>query len=145
VAAILAALDVAAERGRAAALDGRHHLELAEAQMPGIGLAPGGPMAVKDVCDLQPRAAHRRRANLRVSASLGAAVRAGRAGSSLADRADGDAGVERGRVELLVPERTRAIMRTFYVIEIESSVERNSVLANDAALSARDTRPGPLF
>jgi hypothetical protein len=30
--------------------------------MPGIGLAPGGPMAVKDVCDLQPRAAHRRRA-----------------------------------------------------------------------------------
>ena len=102
-------------------------------------------MAVKDVCDLQPRAAHRRRANLRVSASLGAAVRAGRAGSSLADRADGDAGVERGRVELLVSERTRAIMRTFYVIEIESSVERNSVLANDAALSARDTRPGPLF
>src|SRR5580704_14481559 len=76
---------------------------------------------------------------------LGAAVRAGRAGSSLADRADGDAGVERGRVELLVSERTRAIMRTFYVIEIESSVERNSVLANDAALSARDTRPGPLF
>ena len=28
--------------------------------MPGISLAPGGPMAVKDVCDLQPRAAHRR-------------------------------------------------------------------------------------
>ena len=26
--------------------------------MPGIGLAPGGPMAVKDVCDLQPQAAH---------------------------------------------------------------------------------------
>jgi hypothetical protein len=35
----------------------------------------------------------------------------------LADRADGDAGVERRRVELLVSERTRAIMRTFYVIE----------------------------
>jgi len=63
----------------------------------------------------------------------------------LADRADGDASVERGRVELLVSERTRDIMRTFYVIEIESSVERNSVLANDAALSVRDTRPGPLF
>ena len=63
----------------------------------------------------------------------------------LADRADGDAGVERRRVEFLVPERTRDIMLTFYVIEIESSVERNSVLANDAALSARDTRPGPLF
>jgi hypothetical protein len=35
------------------AAEGRHHLELAEAHMPGIGLAPGGPMAVKDVCDLQ--------------------------------------------------------------------------------------------
>src|ERR1700757_1928764 len=54
----------------------------------------------------------------------------------LADRADGDAGVERRRVEFLMSQRTRAIMRTFYVIETESSVERNSVLANDAALSA---------
>src|SRR5271168_4837592 len=50
--------------------------------MPSIGLAPGGPMAVKDVGDLQPRAAHRRRTTLRVSASLRAAVRAGRAGWS---------------------------------------------------------------
>ena len=63
----------------------------------------------------------------------------------LAERLEGDTRAERCRVEFLVPERTRAIMRTFYVIEIESSVERNSVLANDAALSARDTRPGPLF
>jgi hypothetical protein len=61
----------------------------------------------------------------------------------LADRADGDAGVERGRVELLVPERTSAIMRTFYVIETESSAERDSMLASGATLSARDTRPGP--
>jgi len=38
VAAILAALDMAAEGGRAALLDGRHSLELAEADMPGIGL-----------------------------------------------------------------------------------------------------------
>src|ERR1700716_3902175 len=52
----------------------------------------------------------------------------------LADRADGDAGVERRRVELLVSEQPRAIMRTFYVIEIESSPERDPMLANDAAL-----------
>ena len=45
----------------------------------------------------------------------------------LTDRLDGHAGVERRRVELLVPERTRAIMRTFYVIEIESSPERDSI------------------
>ena len=35
----------------------------------------------------------------------------------LANRADGDAGVQRRRVELLVSERPRAIMRTFYVTE----------------------------
>jgi hypothetical protein len=62
----------------------------------------------------------------------------------LADRADGDAGVERRRVELLVSQQPRAIMRTFYVIEIESSPERDPMLANDAALFVRDTRPGPL-
>jgi len=62
----------------------------------------------------------------------------------LTDRLDGYAGVERRRVELLVSERTRAIMRTFYVIEIESSAARDAMLANDAALSAHDARPSPL-
>jgi hypothetical protein len=60
VAAILAALNMAAEGRRAALLDRRHHLELVEAHMPGIGSAPGGPMAMKDVCDLQFWAAHGR-------------------------------------------------------------------------------------
>src|SRR5882724_13695032 len=68
--------------GRTAVLDGRHHLELAQADMPGIGTAPGGAMLTKDVGDLQPRAAHRRRATLRVSASPQEAARAGRAGWS---------------------------------------------------------------
>ena len=62
----------------------------------------------------------------------------------LAERVDGDAGVECRGVELLVSERTRAIMRTFYVIEIESSPERDLMLADDAALS-RQTRPGLPF
>jgi hypothetical protein len=61
VIAVLAALDMAAEDGRAAVLDSRHHLELAEAEMPGIGFAPGGAMAMEDVCDLQFLAAHGRR------------------------------------------------------------------------------------
>ena len=43
VAAILATLDMPAERGRAARLDRRHHLELTQAHMPGIGSAPVGP------------------------------------------------------------------------------------------------------
>ena len=35
----------------------RHHLELTQAHMPGIGPAPGGAMVMKDVGDFQPRAA----------------------------------------------------------------------------------------
>src|SRR5579864_6836534 len=82
VAAILAALDMTAESSRAAMLDGRHHLELGEAHMPGIGSAPGGPMVMKDVRDLQPGAAHRRRATPRVSVSPRPRARAGQAGWS---------------------------------------------------------------
>ena len=62
----------------------------------------------------------------------------------LAERVDGDAGVERRRVELLVSERTRAIMLTFYVIETESSVGRDPMLAGAARAFVRDTLPGPL-
>ena len=61
MAAILAALDMPAECGRAALLDCGHDLELTQAHMPGIGSTPVGSMAMKDVCDLQPRAAHGRR------------------------------------------------------------------------------------
>ena len=64
VAAILAALDMPAERGRAALLDRRHDLELPRADMSGIGPAPVGPMAMKDVGDLQLRAAHGRQLGL---------------------------------------------------------------------------------
>src|ERR1700747_111558 len=80
VAAILAALDMPAERGRAALLDRRHDLELTEAHMSGIGPAPVGPMAMKDVCDLQLRAAHRRPATPQVAASPRSMVRVGRVG-----------------------------------------------------------------
>src|SRR5271169_3464298 len=53
VRAVLAALDVAAERGGAAGLDRRPDLQLADAHMAGVGLAPRRPMGVKDVGDLQ--------------------------------------------------------------------------------------------
>src|SRR5271163_3424095 len=77
----LATLDMPAECGRAALLDRRHHLELTQAHMPGIGSAPVGSMAMKDICDLRPRAAHGRPAMSRVSASPRSMVRAGRVGS----------------------------------------------------------------
>src|SRR5262249_19437453 len=62
----------------------------------------------------------------------------------LADRVERYAGVERRRVEFLMSQRTRAIMRTFYVIEIASSAERDVMLANGATLSAPGARPDPL-
>ena len=58
MAAVLAALDVAAEGGSAAGLDRRHDLELAEADVPGMGGSPGGPVSAEDVGDLE-RGAHR--------------------------------------------------------------------------------------
>ena len=64
MAAIFAALDMPAERGRTALLDRRHDLELLQAHMSGIGPAPVGPMAMKDICNLQPREAHGRRLGL---------------------------------------------------------------------------------
>ena len=67
VAAVLARLDMAAEGRGAAGLDRRHHLQLAEAEMTGMGRAPGGAMAMEDVGDLQRRAAHRRRVRRPVS------------------------------------------------------------------------------
>ena len=58
--AVIAARDMAAEGRRAAALDRRHRLELAEAHMAGIGLAPCRSMAAEDVRDLQCWAGHGR-------------------------------------------------------------------------------------
>jgi hypothetical protein len=53
VRAVLAALDVSAERGGPAGLDRRHDLQLAEAHVAGVGLAPRRPVGAKDVGDLR--------------------------------------------------------------------------------------------
>ena len=58
VRAVLAALDVAAERGCATGLDRRHDLQLGEAHATGIGLAPRRPVGAKDVGDLEARPRH---------------------------------------------------------------------------------------
>ena len=60
VAAVRAALNVAAERGGAAVLDGRHHLELAETQMSGLLPAPSRSVVAEDVRDLQRLPRHGR-------------------------------------------------------------------------------------
>ena len=55
VAAILASLDVSAECRGAARLDGRHHLQLGQADMPGMCRPPDRPGRTEDVGDLQWR------------------------------------------------------------------------------------------
>src|SRR5262249_43125610 len=59
---VLAARGMAAERCRAAVLDRRHHLELAEADMAGVGLAPRLAMAAEDIRNLQLWTCQERRA-----------------------------------------------------------------------------------
>jgi hypothetical protein len=58
MAAVLAAFDMAAECGGAAALDRRHHLELGQADMAGIRRTPRWSMNSKDIGDLE-RWSHR--------------------------------------------------------------------------------------
>ncbi len=54
--AVLAAFDITAERGGAAGLDGGHDLELAEAEVAGMGRPEGGAVSAEDVRDLERRA-----------------------------------------------------------------------------------------
>jgi hypothetical protein len=44
---------VAAESRRAAALDGAHHLQLAEADVTAVGLTPRGAVVAEDIRNLQ--------------------------------------------------------------------------------------------
>jgi hypothetical protein len=53
VSAVLAARHMPAERHRAAALDCTHHLQLVEANVPGIGFAPRRPVVAEDIRNLQ--------------------------------------------------------------------------------------------
>src|SRR6201982_2764492 len=97
---------MAAERGRAALLDRRDDLELIQAHMPGIRSTPVGSMAMKDVCDLQPRAAHRPRLGLRSRPPLGQCYEPVEWAGYGPDRGVGDASVKRRCVELGVTQKS---------------------------------------
>ena len=72
--------------------------------MPGIGSAPFGPMAMKDICDLQPRAAHGRRLRLGPRPPVNRWCEPVERAGDGPDRRIGNAGVKRGGVELGVAE-----------------------------------------
>ena len=124
---VLAARDMPAERCRAAVLDRQYHLEMAEADMAGVGLAPRRAMAAEDIRNLQPWACQQRRASgWRLDLGLVVSLLPGRIfglvrlgpqrheaverAHDLADRVGGDAGIERRRLEFGMTKRTRVIM-----------------------------------
>jgi hypothetical protein len=51
---------MAAECRAAAAFDGRHDLELAETEVPGLSATPRRPVGAEDIRDLQGGASHAR-------------------------------------------------------------------------------------
>jgi hypothetical protein len=53
VAAVVAGLDVTAQRGGATMLDRRHDLQLMQAQMPSMDGPVSGPCATEDIGDLE--------------------------------------------------------------------------------------------
>src|SRR6266404_3011524 len=69
VRAILAARDMPAESRRAAALDGRHDLQLAEAHVTGVGVTPRRSVAAEDIRHLDRRAGQERQRVMRAASS----------------------------------------------------------------------------
>src|ERR1700730_9791192 len=138
VGAALAARHMAAERRRAAALDGRHHLHLVEADVSGIGFAPRRPVVAEYIRNLQCWTGHRcglLRRRLVSPALLGLLARPRQQierALDAGDHAGGDAGVARRRVQLVVTQRTRGIMHSFYVIESQRPAEQDWLLAGAA-------------
>ena len=145
MAALGASRHMPAERLGPAGLDRRHDLELGQADMPGIGPPPRGAVGAEDVSDLQRGPGHVIRALLQPASQrlilklLQRLERADRA----ADRLGGNVGIDRGGIEPGMPEQPRVIMLTFYVIENQSAVERDRLLADAAGHSARDRRRYP--
>lgn len=140
VSAVLAGLDVAAKRCRAAVLDRRHDLELGEAQVAGLGHTISCSFSAEDVSDLERGAQAASAA--RILALHQRCQMLERTGHR-ADRLGRDACIERGRIEFAVPQQPRAIMRTIYVIETQRVAGRHPLLADGAMPSAPDTRQSP--
>ena len=120
-------------------------IPIAEAHVTAVGFTPSGTVVAEDVRDLQGCTSHAggaSRRRLGCPPPLAALARQqvewaldGR------DHAGGHTRVARCRVELVVTEQPRAIMRTFYVIETETSAAQDLMVADAAARSARGTRP----
>ena len=101
---VLAARNMTSERRRAAALDGRHHLQLAKAHMAAIGLTPSGTMVAEDIRNLQSWAEHERRVLLRRLVLVALLDQLIERTNDLGDQLGGHARVVGGRIQSLVAE-----------------------------------------
>ena len=99
IGAVLAAHDMPAEGCGVAALDCRHHLQLVEADMAGVGLTPCRSMAAENIRDLQNRARHARRALGGWRGAFELRRDMLQRAHDLTDRLGGDPRIERGVLE----------------------------------------------
>jgi hypothetical protein len=101
---VLATRDMPAESRGAAALDGAHHLQLVEADVTAIGLAPSRPVVAEDIRDLQRWPAHRSGVLRWRRLLLGQGQMVERTGDR-AQQVGGDLSIAGGRIELRMPEK----------------------------------------
>ena len=100
VAAVVAAIDMAAERRRPAVLDRRHDLELGKVQVTSLNGAIAGSFSAEDIGDLERGA---QAGSVAVLLALHQRRQMFERTGHRADRLGRDASVERGRIELAVP------------------------------------------
>src|SRR5215467_7731269 len=117
---VLAARDMTSERRCSAALDGRHHLQLAEAHTGAIGLTPSGTVVAEDIRNFQSWTEHERRVLLRWLVLLALLAQLIEWAHHLGDQVGGDACVVRRRIEPLVAEQS------LYHPDIEFALEQMS-------------------
>ena len=101
VSAVLAALDMTAERCGAANLDRGHDAPLGEAQMRLVGGAPSGAVAAEDICHFELWTRHCRASVRRCRCQVQLVERA----LDLPDEVDGNAGIARGRLDVPMSEQ----------------------------------------
>ena len=102
IATVVAAIDMAAECGGAAVLDRRHDLELGKVEGTGLNGAIAGPFSSEDIGDLKRGA---QAGSVAMLLALHQRRQMFERTGHRADRLGRDASVERGRIELAVPQQ----------------------------------------
>ena len=111
--------------------------------MTSVGLTPRRSEVAEDIRDFESGTDHACRLCRRIRPFAGQRCETIEWAHDRTDHVGGHVRVELGRVDLGVSERSRSIMRSFYVIESQSPAEQDWLLAGAARHSAHDTRQHP--